>query len=55
MYKSLRNKSKELKSFEKAQKAGLKIWQGKNVAEEVTRLEVEVSNLYKEYDRLHQD
>ena len=55
MYKSLRDKSKELKSFEKAQKLGLETWQEKNVAEEVEKLEKEVYALEVEYDRLNQD
>ena len=55
MYKSLRNKAKELKGFEKAQRLGLKTWQGKNVAEEVKRLEREVMVLAKKYDGLYQD
>ena len=55
MYKSLRDKSKELKSFEKAKKLGLETWQEKNVAEEVEKLEKEVYALEVEYDRLNQD
>ncbi len=55
MYRSLRDRSKELKGFEKAKRLGLKFWQGKNVAEEVKRLEREVMLLTKKYDSLHQD
>ena len=38
-YIAMVNVQKEITSLEKAQKAGLTIWQGKNIAEELKSLE----------------
>ena len=38
-YNEMNNVQKEISAYEKAQKAGLTIWQGKNIAEELKVLE----------------